>query len=137
MTWFAIEGPDGEILAGSIQRSVESAWDTATYGLKSDHPLYIEWRDHEYPGDFAEAGESLGYRCVEVQLVEPGTAEALERARKAWGSLAGVGASVGVYNPGSGCARIVEDAMQVLEEVLGEVESTAPTGGAESKEDGK
>lgn len=52
MTWFAIKGPDGEII-GVGQSAIDA------------------WRASRFPGldDRWQAANS-GYRCVEVQLVE-------------------------------------------------------------------
>lgn len=76
MKWWAVKGPDGEYL--SAEKSESKAWAHALSG--TSEPLFREWYKHDFPEDSLAACESLGYRCVEVNLVEPEQASALEQA---------------------------------------------------------
>jgi hypothetical protein len=70
MKWYAIKGPDGELLTQSLN-DMESRclWAAFTLGMIPDMPPCPS------VGDVRKHAESLGYRCVEVEIVEKGAAE--------------------------------------------------------------
>lgn len=125
MKWYAIKNPSGGWVEDAVATTEEQAWQ---YAGDTDHDFP---RHPEY--HLSESGEEAGYRCVEVELAEPGTTEALKRARLAWGALVSIGARVdcGVANAAN--ADVRDSAMQVLSEVLGLVEANAASDGGDKE----
>ena len=78
MRWHAILAPDGEAL--SVCPIHRGAWSMALGLVDTTSQLYREWYKHDSHDDCVAAVNALGYRCVEVNLVEPEQAGALEQA---------------------------------------------------------
>lgn len=116
MKLYAIKRPDGTVIQAEPSYGESHAWFNA-YVFECPSPL-----------NNIEHSKNLGYRCVEVELAEPGTTEALKRARLAWDALVSIGARVdcGVANAAN--ADVRDSAVQVLSEVLGRVTDNAEGG---------
>jgi len=70
MKWYAIKGSDGEIIPYTLMDAKKWAWwrlYTSTQAMQHDAG--------ESDGAIKNRGERLGYRCVEVEIVEKGAAE--------------------------------------------------------------
>lgn len=76
--WFAIKGPDGEFMSSG--HSERNAWTEALIRCVLEAPLgaplHNEWYKHDFDADCIAAVNALGYRCVEVNLVEVNTTTA-------------------------------------------------------------
>lgn len=112
--WYAIKRPNGEWVPDAVSDTVEQAWE---YAFDCENALMT----HPHLTR-AEVGEGEGYTCVEVELAQPGTVDALKRAREAWNMLAVCCASV---NSPPEHRTLMEVAMQALGEVLGRVTDNA------------
>lgn len=110
MKFCAIKNPSGEWVGDAIATTEEQAWQYAG-DIDHDFPRHPEYH-------LSESGEAAGYRCVEVELAEPGTAEALKRAREAWATLA---PSVAHLRSDSAGVGVLGAALNELYEVLGRV----------------
>ncbi len=120
MKFYAIKNPKGEWVEDAVATTEHDAWE---YAGDTDHDFP---RHPEYP--LSESGEAAGYCCVEVELAEPGTADALRRAREAWAVIVRIRSHI------EADARHFEEqaaALATLHEVLTRVTDTAAREGGE------
>ena len=114
MKWYAIKNPSGEWVEDAVSTEAEQAWEYA-FDVEDDLFSHPEMT-------MAEVGEAAGYCCVEVELAEPGTADALRRAREAWAVIVRIRSHI------EADARHFEEqaaALATLHEVLTRVTDTA------------
>jgi hypothetical protein len=74
MKWYAIKGPDGKIVG--VGAAPIRAWQSARDSVDGDFSVHRAWNKHDRYDDSVAECKSLGYRCVEVNLVEVNTATA-------------------------------------------------------------
>jgi len=115
MKWYAIKNPKGEWVEDAVATTEHDAWE---YAGDTDHDFP---RHPEYP--LSESGEAAGYRCVEVELAEPGATDALKRAREAWDAMTAMfDRSSDIGDVMEVCAVHMDTAAyHTLDETLGEV----------------
>lgn len=113
--WYAVKNHSGEWVEDAVSTTEKLAWIYASDN-DDDFPCHPEYH-------LSESGEAAGYRCVEVELAEPGTTEALKMAREDFAIVDNFDQQK--FTEGTAAAMAHHAAWMRLQEVLGRVTDNA------------